>query len=825
MFPLKHLWLLRYLILIAVIECSLLCDICSLDAAEALEWVGQGKYRFLVEVPARDLKNRPSDKMPASVEVNFAKQLQKLKIPSGADLSTLQVIQYDSSTGQPVSGSQFSYGKGKYDTPFRWYDSAIPYEFPEFVNSIDRTKGKIIRKPVLRGGYFYNAIGDWKDGRLAWMHTQTGSKPSFYAVYFDLLPKGKKVTSVPPRAWLGDGLPRCAEKGIDSMGADHCRIELDDWNDDGLIDMIVGEQYGHLFWWPNCGTKTEPKYPYMKFLLDSNKQPMDVGWSSTPKVVDWDGDGVKDLLVGAEWNRILYYRNEGTNENRKLKYVGLLKADGKTLLLPIRPLMRGNEKIFKRDYYPVLETVDWDNDGDIDLLAGGYITGRIYFYENSGRKKEGQPELIFRGPLESDGKPINVQHWCASPNIADFDGDGDLDMISGNMPMTALGGDGDSDGTRSFLRYYKNNGNKKTPQLHEIPFPGKGNFPHSNLATSRSYDYDNDGDLDLYVSARSDLYMFENVGSVKSPQFQMHTKPLPSAWGAARIPGDQFLDYNKDGLPDLFKRNSYTIQLNTGKGNPWSWGQSIKLLPKGKHIAHASGIGDDWYWPFLYDLDQDGRLDILFGDWSGNVWFHKNLKNDPTDKTGHASIFDWKGKHLLLKSGQPIKVGPINKDINTDFEALQGARTVLTVADFDSDGLNDLVIGDTYGDVKYFRNSGTKEQPVFDEAIKLGNLKIRLLVDSSDWNGDGLTDIVAGAANGNVRVFLNTGKKGKDRFAEGFDPELPKIPQPRVLMTDINSDGDEDIFLPSTQGSCLVERSFLKHGYAKAKLGKLEVRP
>ena len=64
--------------------------------------------------------------------------------------------------------------------------------------------------------------------------------------------------------------------------------------------------------------------------------------------------------------------------------MGLLEADGKVLTLPIKPLQRGSEQIFKRDYYPVLETVDWDNDGDTDLLAGGYVTGRVFIYENQG---------------------------------------------------------------------------------------------------------------------------------------------------------------------------------------------------------------------------------------------------------------------------------------------------------------------------------------------------------------------------------------------------------------------------------------------------------
>jgi hypothetical protein len=137
------------------------------------------------------------------------------------------------------------------------------------------------------------------------------------------------------------------------------------------------------------------------------------------------------------------------------------------------------------------------------------------------------------------------------------------------------------------------------------------------------------------------------------------------------------------------------------------------------------------------------------------------------------------------------------------------------------------VIGDTYGRIRYFHNLGPRDdqRPVFAAGVEIADLGIRGLVDATDWNEDGHTDIVASAANGRVRVLINQIGQGGAPFAEGFDPKLPPIAQPRVLMADLNGDGDQDLFLPSTQGACFIERSFLEGGYAPAKLLTVERRP
>jgi len=144
---------------------------------------------------------------------------------------------------------------------------------------------------------------------------------------------------------------------------------------------------------------------------------------------------------------------------------------------------------------------------------------------NIGKEPSGMPRLAARGPIQSDGAPIDVG-WAAAPSVADFDGDGDLDLISGSMPMTP--GGGDSSSSEDFLWYFENSGTRTEPNLQRRSFPGKGTFPKSSLGTPRAADINGDGLLDLVVSAHTNIYIYKNIGTRNAPVFEAHDKPLAS---------------------------------------------------------------------------------------------------------------------------------------------------------------------------------------------------------------------------------------------------------------------------------------------------------
>jgi hypothetical protein len=204
-------------------------------------------------------------------------------------------------------------------------------------------------------------------------------------------------------------------------------------------------------------------------------------------------------VCGAEWNRAVWYKNAGTNAEPRLVYKGFIYTDdGKPFQLPHEPNpeIKG---VYKTDYHPVLAAADLNGDGKVDILAGGYVTGRIYLFENRGWNKDRTPILHFDGPLEAEGEPVDVG-WAAAPAVADVNGDGLLDIISGDMPMTNAGGDSAS--SENFLYYFKNVGTRTKPKFAKQKFPVKGTFALGSLAAPRLVDLNGDGLLDLVVGNR-----------------------------------------------------------------------------------------------------------------------------------------------------------------------------------------------------------------------------------------------------------------------------------------------------------------------------------
>jgi hypothetical protein len=108
-----------------------------------------------------------------------------------------------------------------------------------------------------------------------------------------------------------------------------------DWDGDGLVDLIVGNIQGEVLFLKNTGTKTEPKFADPVPLLADGK-PIRVGGDAGPCVADWDQDGRPDLLVGDGAGKLWFFRNAGTKEAPRLEAAQPIPLAGKPADLGMR---------------------------------------------------------------------------------------------------------------------------------------------------------------------------------------------------------------------------------------------------------------------------------------------------------------------------------------------------------------------------------------------------------------------------------------------------------------------------------------------------------
>jgi hypothetical protein len=392
--------------------------------------------------------------------------------------------------------------------------------------------------------------------------------------------------------------------------------------------------------------------------------------------------------------------------------------------------------------------------------------------------------------------------------------------VCGAKPITPQGGDmSDPDRVRY---YFENVGTRRAPRLVRRPFPSNGPSFTGQESQLTVTDWNGDGlyDLTLVTRGQGELFLIPNIGTKQKPLFDMNVMHIPGRWNNAQLAGGDFVDWNGDSWPDILSSSS--VSLNDKKGLPGHFGgERIDIMPQGT-ISHPHPHGDENAGIEFFDFDKDGDIDCIYGTHSGHIFLHENRG------TNASPDWEMKGRQLHLAGGAPVKVGfPEGfKPETFDFTVLQGSRPKPTAADFNQDGMTDLIIGDTFGKVRYFQNASKGENLVFADPVMVCELAGRTYVKAVRWDDDPHPDVLV-IRGTSVQLLLNKTSAGKAQFAP---PEKLKLPATiggiyDVRLVDYNRDGDEDIlFDTSHRLTAFVEHSFMRDGYRPARVIGSEAR-
>lgn len=581
------------------------------------------------------------------------------------------------------------------------------------------------------------------------------------------------------------------------------------------------------------------KYNHPGLVVD-----LGVGLWAWPLPMDFDGDGDLDLVVNCPdkpYNGVYFFENT-TGDTRKVKM----------------PVFKPAQRISKGLQNVQVSYVD----GVPHVLSPGMVYPDFL---KSGLEKGVRLPV----PENIHDKKVRANMW----RTLDFDGDGKRDLVVGVGDWSEYGWDNaySSDGVwtngplKGFVYLLKNTGTESNATYAGASKVLAGDRPIETFGwpSPNFADFDGDGDLDLICGEFLDGFTyFENSGSRTNPRYsegRRLTLPVgvrprtPSAWlsvsESAGLPGSRnpltmdlemitpvAIDWNKDGHIDLIvgdedgrvafieNTGAFTIDHTPLFLPPVYFQQEADYLKCG---ALATPVGVDW--------DSDGDTDIISGNTAGYIVYYENLSGAAVERP------KWNALRYLESEGKPIRLmAGYNGSIQGPAEAKWGYST-LSIADWDGDGLLDIVINSILGKVEWFKNNGTRAvakleapQPIEVEwdggqpLLGYGWLRPKgkeLLTQWRttpvvvDWNQDGLQDLVMLDHEGYL-AFFEREQKGKVMVLrppervfcdeQGTPMHLSKgiagkSGRRKICVVDWDGDGRLDVLLNSANANFLQQ--------------------
>ena len=173
-----------------------------------------------------------------------------------------------------------------------------------------------------------------------------------------------------------------------------------DWDADGDLDILIGCFDGELKLRVNEGDANKYVFAKENVTINAGDKPLKVPSHCCPIIVDWDGDGLWDVLAGSDDGSVTWFQNTGTKTSPQL-------AEGVTLVEKHDGhgynLVRWNESEISPGIRSQIEVVDHNGDGKLDLLVGDFCTAYEMRTMDEAEKQQFQKLLA---DLDASGKPL-----------------------------------------------------------------------------------------------------------------------------------------------------------------------------------------------------------------------------------------------------------------------------------------------------------------------------------------------------------------------------------------------------------------------------------
>jgi len=397
-----------------------------------------------------------------------------------------------------------------------------------------------------------------------------------------------------------------------------------DYDNDGWVDIFTDTSSGVQVIRNNEGT-WEPLEGNLQAISSTSSVNIIVNGSDYPAIGDYDGDGDVDLLVFdfVAGDRIVLYKNNSVEDNLSdplsfqkfdLFWGGLSECDCNDFTFNEEDCSGDGFGRPQITEHAAAKSITFSGE---DLLVG--IEGCPQLAVIPNRSNFSNPQF---DNFQTDFFSKTDFGEYVITSLADVDQDGINDFIVSNNLRTDLY---ELDYGRSISVF-----SGSTNELITEQFLQTGNIEVGEQAYPTLYDWDQDGDLDLFVGNKGELHdgvyfgtirYYENTGSFRDPEFTLRDEDFLnlSRFEYAKL-SFSFINVDNDENID--------IVLSAGSRNSLS-ANLFTLLGQGGNV-----FSEPIEWPlrftrndlpFVRDINSDGNLDVLLGRNFGRIEFHQNF--------------------------------------------------------------------------------------------------------------------------------------------------------------------------------------------------------